>query len=53
MRLEKQKKIQAVDTLKKISPVAWEHLVFNGEYPLDDITELPSILDLSRNILNE
>jgi len=53
MRLEKQKKIQAVDTLKKLSPVAWEHLVFNGEYPLDDITELPSILDLSRNILNE
>ncbi len=52
-RLEEQNKGPLADALKKISPVAWEHLVFNGEYPLDDIVELPSILDLSLNILNE
>jgi TnpA family transposase len=52
-RFEKENKDLYAETLKKISPVAWEHLVFNGEYPLDDIIKLPSILDLSRNILNE
>jgi len=53
IRLEKQNKGPLADALKKISPVAWEHLVLNGEYPLEDIVELPSILDLSLNILSE
>lgn len=52
-RFEMQNKALHAEALKKISPVAWEHLVFNGKYPLDDIVELPSFLDLSLNILNE
>lgn len=51
-RFEREKKELYIEMLKKISPVAWGHLVFNGEYSLDDIIKLPSILDLSLNILN-
>jgi len=49
-RFKKENKNEQVEKLKKISPVAWLHIILNGQYFFDDLDNLPSINDIANSI---